>query len=113
MAAEIVRHGGVVVCSAVSPYRATRSDVRLMVESEHFIEIYVDTPLEVCEQRDVKGMYAKARRGELKGFTGVDDPYEPPDRPEIRLTTTDCSAEDNAYRIVDYLVAEGFLVEVG
>ena len=68
VAAEIVRHGGVVVCAAVSPYRLTRSDVRLMVGSERFLEVYVDTPLEVCEQRDAKGMYAKARRGKLQAL---------------------------------------------
>jgi sulfate adenylyltransferase len=109
VAAEIVRHGGVVVCAAVSPYRATREDVRNMVGQEHFVEIFVDTPLEVCEQRDAKGMYAKARRGEIKGFTGIDDPYEPPSNPEIVLTTTDCSPKDNAKRITDFLLAEGFL----
>src|SRR5262249_39020069 len=82
VAAEIVRHGGVVVCAAVSPYRATRSDVRLMVGTDHFVEVFVDTPLEVCEARDTKGLYAKARRGEIKNFTGIDDPYEPPETPE-------------------------------
>lgn len=109
VAAEIVRHGGVVVCAAVSPYRATREDVRNMVGADHFVEVFVDTPLEVCEQRDVKGMYAKARRGEIKGFTGIDDPYEPPSNPEIVLATTDCSPEDNTKRIIDFLVTEGFL----
>jgi len=109
VAAEIVRHGGVAICAAVSPYRATREDVRNMVGQEHFVEVFVDTPLEVCERRDVKGMYAKARRGEIKGFTGIDDPYEPPSNPEIVLTTTDCSPKDNAKRITDFLVAEGFL----
>ena len=77
VAGEIVRHGGVVVCAAISPYRAARNEARKMV-GENFIEVYMDTPIEVCEQRDIKGLYAKARRGELKGFTGVDDPYEPP-----------------------------------
>lgn len=109
VAAEIVRHGGVAVCAAVSPYRATRDDVRNTVGSDHFIEVFVDTPLEVCIQRDVKGMYAKARRGEIKGFTGIDDPYEPPVNPEIVLTTIDSSPEDNAQRIVNYLIEQGFL----
>ena len=85
VASEIVRHGGVAVCAAVSPYRATRDDVRNMVGVDHFIEVFVDTPLSVCEDRDVKGMYAKARRGEIKNFTGIDDPYEPPENPEIIL----------------------------
>jgi sulfate adenylyltransferase len=87
VAAEIVRHGGVVVCAAVSPYRATRHDVRNMVGRNHFVEVFVDTPLDVCEQRDTKGMYAKARRGEITGFTGIDDPYEPPVHTEITLDT--------------------------
>src|SRR5512143_2581472 len=84
VAGEIVRHGGVVVCAAISPYRAARNEARQMV-GENFIMVYMDTPIEVCEQRDTKGLYAKARRGELKGFTGVDDPYEPPIQPEISL----------------------------
>ena len=87
MAAEIVRHGGVVVCAAVSPYRVTRDDCRRLVGSDHFVEVFVDTPLQICEQRDNKGLYAKARRGELSGFTGIDDPYEPPLSPEITLDT--------------------------
>src|SRR6266496_653891 len=91
VASEIVRHHGVVICAAVSPYRAARNECRSMVGKDRFIEIYVDTPLEVCEQRDIKGMYAKARRGEIKGFTGIDDPYEAPSAPELRLFTTDCS----------------------
>ena len=109
VAAEIVRHQGVVICAAVSPYRATRSECRIMIGEDQFIEIHVDTPLEICEQRDAKGMYAKARRGEIKGFTGIDDPYEPPVNPELRLTTTDCTPEDNARRIVRLLTERGFL----
>jgi sulfate adenylyltransferase len=109
VAAEIVRHGGVVVCAAVSPYRATRSDVRLMIGSERFLEVYVDTPLEVCEQRDAKGMYAKARRGEITGFTGIDDPYEPPEYPEITLDTLQHTPEENARLILEYLQQRGFV----
>ena len=111
VAAEIVRHGGVAVCAAVSPYRATREDVRNMVGPDHFVEVFVDTPLEVCEQRDAKGMYAKAHRGEVKGFTGVDDPYEPPLTPEIVLNTTDCLPEDNARRILRYIWERGFVLD--
>ncbi len=109
VAAEIVRHGGVVVCAAVSPYRATRNDVRNMVGQDHFIEVYVDTPLGVCESRDTKGMYAKARRGEIVGFTGIDDPYEPPEHPEVHLETVVESPESNAQRILDLLREHGFL----
>ncbi len=113
VAAEIVRHHGAVICAAVSPYRATRQHVREMVGDPGFVEVFVDTPLEVCEQRDAKGMYAKARRGEIRGFTGIDDPYEPPLDPELRLTTTDCSPEDNARRILGHLVKAGFLLDDG
>ncbi|MBI3058991.1 MAG: bifunctional sulfate adenylyltransferase/adenylylsulfate kinase [Deltaproteobacteria bacterium] len=113
VASEIVQHHGVVICAAVSPYGATRNECRLMVGENRFIEIFVDTPIEVCEQRDTKGMYAKARRGEIKAFTGVDDPYEEPLNPEIRLKTTDCLAEDNARKIFRYLMDQGFLLEDG
>jgi len=109
VAGEIVRHGGVVICAAVSPYRATRNDVRTMVGGDRFIEVFVDTPLEVCESRDTKGMYAKARRGEIHGFTGIDDPYDPPASPEITLETTNATAEENARRILALLEARAFL----
>jgi sulfate adenylyltransferase len=109
VASEIVRHGGLVICAAVSPYRATRNDVRNLVGSDHFVEVFVDTPLEVCEQRDVKGMYAKARRGETKGFTGIDDPYEAPLHAEITLDTVAYTPEENARRIFGYLLERGFV----
>lgn len=108
VASEIVRHGGMVICAAISPYRATRADVRNMVGGD-FVEVFVDTPLEVCEERDIKGMYAKARRGEIKGFTGIDDPYEAPPNPEIALDTVANTPEANARRIIDYLAARGLL----
>lgn len=109
VAAEIVRHGGLVICAAVSPYRATRNDVRNMVGDESFVEVFVDTPLAVCEERDTKGMYAKARRGEIKGFTGIDDPYEAPDSPEIVLDTVSNSVDHNVQLILEHLTQEGFL----
>ncbi len=109
VAAEIVRHGGIAICAAISPYRATRQDVRTMVGAENFIEIFVDTPLAVCEERDAKGMYAKARRGEITGFTGIDDPYESPQNPEVTLDTVRYTAEENARRLVDYLIQQGFV----
>ncbi len=109
VASEIVRHGGVVVCATVSPYRATRNDVRNMVGKDRFVEVFVDTPLEVCEQRDVKGMYTKARRGEIKGFTGIDDPYEPSPYPEVRLDTVSHTPEENARLILEYLLRQGFV----
>jgi sulfate adenylyltransferase len=109
VAAEIVRHGGVAVCAAVSPYRATRNDVRNMVGTDRFVEVFVDTPLEVCEHRDAKGIYAQARRGEIKNFTGIDDPYEIPLQSEITLDTVNHAAEENARLILEYLVELGFV----
>ena len=109
VASEIVRHGGLVVCAAVSPYRAARNDVRNMVGEDRFLEVFVDTPLEVCEKRDTKGMYAKARRGEIRGFTGIDDPYEVPLSPELTLDTESYTPEDNARRILEHLIQQGFV----
>jgi len=113
VAAEIVRHGGLVVCSLVSPYRATRDEVRRMVASAggdgSFIEVFVDTPLDEVMRRDVKGWYAGAERGEVKNMTGVSDPYEPPDAPELRVMTVDRSVDDNVASIVAYLVGRGII----
>ena len=109
VASEIVRHGGTVMCAAVSPYRETRDAVRAMMDEDQFIEVFVDTPLSVCEQRDVKGMYAKARRGEIKEFTGISDPYESPLNPEITLDTVGFTPEDNARRIMEELARRGFV----
>jgi sulfate adenylyltransferase len=108
VAGEIVHHGGVAICAAISPYRAARNEARKMV-GDNFAMVYMDTPIEVCEQRDSKGLYAKARRGEIRGFTGVDDPYEPPIEPEITLHTQDISVEDNAHLIIEYLKVQGYL----
>ena len=109
VASEIVRHGGAVVCAAVSPYRSTRDAVRGMVGSDQFFEIFVDTPLEVCEARDEKGMYAQARKGLIHHFTGIDDPYEAPQSPELAIDTVNATAEENAERIIAHLAARGFL----
>lgn len=109
VAGEIARAGGAVITAAISPYRKTRNEARKMV-GENFIEIYVNTPLEVCEARDIKGLYAKARRGEIKGFTGIDDPYEEPVNPEIILDTVNHSPEENARFIVDWLTERGYLL---
>ncbi len=109
VAGEIVRHHGAVICAAISPYRKARNEARKMVGEEHFIEVFVDTPLNVCEGRDSKGMYARARRGEIKGFTGIDDPYEEPVSPELVLYTVDATPEENARKIVSYLREVGFI----
>lgn len=109
VAAEVVRHGGAVICAVVSPYESTRNEARQMVGDEMFVLAYVATPLEECERRDVKGLYAKARRGEITGMTGIDDPYEPPGAPDVILTTLDCDAETCAARIEQLLEARGLL----
>ena len=109
VAAEIVRHGGMALCAAVSPYRATRDECRALVGADRFVEVFVDTPIDVCESRDSKGLYAKARRGELKGFTGIDDPYEAPTAPEVRLDTVNASPADNGRVILEHLKRAGFV----
>jgi sulfate adenylyltransferase len=109
VAGEVVRHGGLVVAALVSPYRATRDEVRIMVGAGRFVEVFVDTPLDVVEQRDVKGWYAKARAGEVKEFTGVDDPYEPPLSPELTLQTVDTTPQANAALVLQYLGERGFV----
>lgn len=109
VAAEIVRHGGIAICAAVSPYRAARNEVRNLVGKDNFIEIFIDTPLEICERRDTKGMYAKARRGEIKDFTGIDDIYETPETAEITLDTVNFPVEENARMILRFLIESGFI----
>ena len=109
VASEIVRHGGIAICAAVSPYRSTRHAVRSMVGAERFIEVFVDAPVEECERRDTKGLYAKARRGELTQFTGIDDPYEVPANPEIALDAVTSSPVENAWRILRVLQSRGLV----
>lgn len=109
VAGEITRHNGTVICAAISPYRAARNEARKMAGEDNFVEIWVNTPLEVCEQRDIKGLYAKARRGEIKGFTGIDDPYEEPLNPELVLDTVDTTPEENARLIISFLKERGFI----
>ncbi len=111
VAGEIVRHTGTVVCAAISPYRQARREARKMVPEDHFIEVFVDTPLEICEERDVKGLYARARAGEIKNFTGIDDPYEAPIEPEVHLNTVGVTPKENARQIIDYLIGGGYLRE--
>jgi len=108
VASEVVRHRGIAICAAISPFREAREKCRAMM-GEGFIEVFMDTSLEVCESRDPKGLYAKARAGELKGFTGIDDPYEAPLAPQIHLKDPRPSAVDNARTILGELRARGFL----
>jgi len=109
VASEIVRHGGVVVCAVVSPFDSTRHQIRNMVGGDNFLLAYVNTPADVCEKRDVKGFYAKARAGALKHFTGVDDPYEVPQDADLVLDTLGCTPEDNARKVVEWLRERGFI----
>jgi len=107
VASEVVRHGGIAIAAVVSPYRATRDEVRAMMPAGRFLEVFVDTPIEVCEDRDVKGWYAKARAGQVTAFTGVDDPYEPPLHPELTLHTVETTVEANAQLVLRALEARG------
>ena len=102
------RNGVPVITAAISPYREIRDEARAMM-GERFIEAYVKASVEVCEQRDVKGLYAKARSGEIKEFTGVSDPYEPPESPELVLETESQSPEESAAQILDYLTERGLI----
>jgi adenylylsulfate kinase len=98
MASRLAAHGVTVVASFVSPYRESRDFVRKLCSN--FVEIYVATPLEECERRDVKGLYARARRGEIKNFTGIDDPYEPPEHPELTLETRVLSVDECVAKVL-------------
>ena len=97
-----------VITAAISPYREIRDEAREKM-GERFIEVYTQAPLEVCEERDVKGLYAKARSGEIKEFTGVSDPYEPPEDPELVIETEQQSPEESAKQILSYLEERGFI----
>ena len=99
----MVDAGLICISSFISPFSSEREMVRNLMEDEEFVEVFVDSPLEVCESRDVKGLYAKARSGELPNFTGISSPYEAPENPEIRIDTTKLSAEEAADLIIDYL----------
>jgi adenylylsulfate kinase len=102
--AKLFCESGVIASTAfISPYRVDRDHVRASLSAGDFIEIFVDAPIEVCEKRDPKGLYKKARAGELKGFTGIDDPYEAPLKPELRLDAGTKSAEALAEEVIAYL----------
>lgn len=104
------RNGVIVIVALISPYRAIRDEMKLM--NNQFIEVYVDAPLEVCELRDVKGLYASARNGKIKGFTGIDDPYEPPLHPDITCLTSQESIEESVLKIVRVLEERNFLAPI-
>ena len=101
------RNGVFVITAAISPYKAIRDEARAMIKD--FVEVFADAPLEVCEERDVKGLYAKARAGEIKGFTGIDDPYEAPDNADVVCKTGEQSVEESAQQVIDKLVELKYL----
>ena len=105
----MVDAGLIVIVSFISPFRTEREMARSLFEAGEFVEIHVDAPLEVAEERDPKGLYKKARRGELKNFTGIDSPYEPPEQPELRIDTTSCSPAESARMVIDFLEEAGRL----
>ena len=110
VAGEVVKHGGTVVVAAIAPYEAARDEARALVEKHgRFVLVHLSTPLEVCEQRDVKGLYAKARAGEIKGFTGIDDPYEPPSGAEVVCATDKQTPEESAQQVIDKLIEQKYI----
>ena len=110
VASEITKNGGIAICAPIAPYTLTRRQVREGIEAVGgFIEVHVATPLEVCEQRDRKGLYAKARAGIIKEFTGISDPYEEPENPEMRIDTLGLSPDLAAHRILVKLEGLGFI----
>ncbi len=116
VAGLVAKHGGTILCSVISPYRQTRDEARASSNGQ-FVEVFCDTPLDVCERRDVKGLYAKARdavaEGKPAGFTGVDDPYEPPLNPEVTLDTSKLSVQECVDRIIDTLLQLGYILPHG
>jgi sulfate adenylyltransferase len=110
VASEITKNRGIAICAPIAPYQYTRDEIRRVIEEYGgFIEVHVSTPIEECEKRDRKGMYAKARAGLIKGFTGVDDPYEAPEAPEIRVDTTDMTPVEAAQEILLFLGKKGYI----
>jgi sulfate adenylyltransferase len=110
VASEITKNRGIAICAPIAPYEHTRSEIRAAIESYGgFIEVHVATPLEECEKRDRKGMYAKARAGLIKGYTGIDDPYEAPETPELRIDTTGLTPDEAAHEILLFLGQKGFI----
>lgn len=110
VAAEIARHGGIALCAPIAPYAAARREFRDTVEAAGgFVEVFVSTPLATCEARDPKGLYAQARAGLIAGFTGIDDPYEPPANPDVEIDTTGLVPERAVRRIAAALHRMGYL----
>ena len=110
VASEITKNGGIAICAPIAPYETIRKKNREIISKlGGYIEVHVSTPLKVCEERDVKGLYAKARLGIIKGFTGIDDPYEEPVNPELSIDTSNISQEEAVQQLLVYLENEGYL----
>ena len=110
VASEITKNRGIAICAPIAPYKFTRNEIRSFIEKHGgFVEVHVSTPIEECEKRDRKGMYAKARAGLIKGFTGVDDPYEIPEHPELSINTTDLTPDEAVHEILLYIGQKGFI----
>jgi adenylyl-sulfate kinase len=109
----LTRNEVITIAAAISPYRAIRNENRALIGTEHFVEVYVDVPLEVAIQRDTKGLYQKALRGEIKEFTGVSDPYEPPLAPEVYIDSSCESPQESFARIMRYLESQGLVAPDG
>jgi sulfate adenylyltransferase len=110
VATEVSRHGGIAICAQIAPYAAARDEVRRRASAvARFVLVHVATPLSVCEQRDPKGHYARARAGLLSSFTGVSDPYEPPQDAEVVVETGDCTPQQAAAAVITYLQRTGML----
>lgn len=107
----LARNGVIVLVSAISPYREIREEVKGRIRD--FIEVYVNAPLEVCEQRDPKGLYKKARSGEIKKFTGIDDPYEAPLHPDVECRTAEETVEDSIQKVLQQMEASGYIILAG
>jgi sulfate adenylyltransferase len=110
VASEITKNRGIAICAPIAPYTNTRREIRKSIEAHGgFIEVHVSTPMAECERRDRKGMYAKAKAGLIKGFTGVDDPYEIPETPEVRVDTSGITPDEAAQEIMLYLGQRGYI----
>lgn len=110
VAAEVARHGGIAICTLIAPYAADRAEMRQQVTRHgSFVEIYLSTPLVECERRDPKGLYRKARAGQLQHMTGIDDPYEPPEQPEVTLDGARLGVQQLVDAVTEYLVKRGLL----
>jgi sulfate adenylyltransferase len=103
VASQVVKHNGIAICATISPYDQMRAKARKMFDKHRFIEVYISTPIDICESRDPKGYYFLARQGKMPGFTGIDDAYEPPTGSEIIVDTTDISVKESVNQILSVL----------